>query len=79
MTCTNSGSTSLYLVVTGTRDVQLGKETLRRVHFSTLVNDGASVRVPMEDGVLPTGLFRDIFISQAGHFVIFNPRRAPTR
>lgn len=71
------GRTALYVIRTEPRDVQLGKKILRGVEFSTLVNDQASVKVPGEDGVLPIGLFKDVFISHTDHYVIFNSRRVP--
>lgn len=72
--CADAGHSVVYLMSTESRDVQFGKQLLRSVDFSTPVDDGSSVKVRGEDGVLPIGLFKNVFISQAGHYVIFNAR-----
>lgn len=74
--CADLGRTALCLMITEARDVRLGRQTLRGVEFSTLVNDGGSA-IAGEDGALPTGLFKDVFISHSEGYVIFNSRRTP--
>lgn len=55
------------------QDVQIGRSRLRQVVFFTPADEHASVRSTGEDGLLPTSLFRRVFISNHKHYVILNP------
>ena len=56
------------------QDVRIGARLLRGVAFMTPVRTGSIFTIPGEDGLLPSGLFKSVFISHADHFVIFDPR-----
>jgi hypothetical protein len=56
------------------QDVQIGTRLLRGVAFMTPIRTGNVVTIEGEDGLLPTGLFRRVFIGHASGFVVFDPR-----
>jgi hypothetical protein len=55
------------------RDLRIGNLTLRQVSFVTPVNNGLGSTKYEQDGLLPTVLFRRVFISFADHLVVFDP------
>jgi hypothetical protein len=56
------------------RRVRLGKEREMHISFATPAGGTRLYSKDGEDGVLPTTLFKRVFISSADHFVIFDPR-----
>lgn len=60
--------------VMSSRDVRIGLHTIRQMVFLTPINTGRSMPRADADGLLPTALFLKVFISSAGHFVIFDPQ-----
>lgn len=55
------------------RNVRLGRQKEMQIAFATPNCSGCFYSKPGEDGVLPTMLFKRVFISAADHFVIFDP------
>jgi hypothetical protein len=55
------------------QDVQIGRSRLRQVVFLKPADAQAGPRGTGEDGLLPTSLFRRVFISNHRHYVILNP------
>jgi len=55
------------------RNVVIGTRRLHRVTFFTPASADSAPR-PGEDGLLPITLFKRVFISNPGRFVIFDPR-----
>jgi len=56
-------------------DMKVGARYLLQISFVTPVAAGKEIPVkPDVDGVLPTSLFRNVFISYADHFAILEPR-----
>jgi hypothetical protein len=53
---------------------QIGNRILSHISFVTPVNVGKNVPGRGEEGLLPTLLFRSVFISGADHYVIFDPK-----
>jgi hypothetical protein len=56
------------------QDVRIGSLELPRVSFFSLAGIQKDARVKGFDGVLPTGLFRRVFIEHADHFAVLEPR-----
>jgi hypothetical protein len=56
------------------QDVNIGSFELSRVSFFSLAGTQKDSRVKGFDGVLPTGLFRHVFIDHADHFAVLEPR-----
>jgi hypothetical protein len=56
------------------QDMRIGSRTLSAVPFATPVSSGKDVPHLQTDGLLPTMLFRRVFISGAGHYVVFDWR-----
>lgn len=56
-----------------TPDLQIGKHRFRRVPFVTPMDTKADVPQIEEDGLLPTVLFRSIFISSRHGYVVIEP------
>ena len=56
------------------QNMQIGNRILSQISFVTPVNVGKSVPVRGEDGLLPTMLFHSVFISNADHYAIFDPK-----
>jgi hypothetical protein len=55
------------------QDVRIDSLELSRVPFFTLAGAQKDARIKGFDGVLPTGLFRRVFIDHADHFAILEP------
>lgn len=64
----------LILTILPSEDVRIGSRVLADVAFAVQLNAGRSAITRGDDGLIPTALFRRVFISYAGHFVIFDPR-----
>ena len=56
------------------QDLKIGSLELSRVSFFSLAGIQKDARVKGFDGVLPTGLFRRVFIEHADHFAVLEPR-----
>lgn len=56
------------------RNVRVGARRAMQISFATPSRSGGLYSKPGEDGVLPTDLFKRVFISVAEHFVMFDPR-----
>jgi hypothetical protein len=54
------------------QNMQIGTLTYHQISFVTLAGRGNASRVEL-DGLLPTGLFRRVFISYADHFIVLVP------
>jgi len=69
-----TGSTAQYFALMPPEDIRIGKRPVRDLVFATPVKERQNVGFKGEDGLLPTALFKRVFISYAGSFVILNPR-----
>lgn len=59
------------LVVSPAQDMQIGSRIVRQVSFVTAASHSkAKLEV---DGMLPTGLFRRVYISYLNHFMVLEP------
>jgi hypothetical protein len=56
------------------KDVSIGGETFRLVTFVQNMNSIGAVRQAREDGLLPTQIFRRVFVSYTNQFAILEPR-----
>ena len=56
------------------KDVSVGRETIRQVVFVQAINFIGAVHRAREDGVLPTIIFRRMFVSYSNRFAILDPR-----
>ena len=56
------------------KDVSVGRETIRQITFVQTTNSIGTVHQAREDGVLPTKIFRRVFVSYSNHFAILEPR-----
>ena len=56
------------------KDVSFGRETIRQVTFVQPMNSIGAVHQAREDGVLPTIMFRRVFVSYTNQFAILEPR-----
>jgi hypothetical protein len=56
------------------QDMRIGTRVIRKVPFVTPVRSVQNVPDREEHGLLATVLFQRVYISHAGHFVIFDPR-----
>ena len=66
------GVSHLYAVLPP-RDIRVGPHRLRHVSFVAPVATGKDLPRDGADGVLPTGLFRSVFISFQGRFAVLVP------
>jgi hypothetical protein len=55
-------------------DVSIGRETIRQVTFVHAMNSIGTEHQAREDGVLPTQMFRRVFVSYKNQFAILDPR-----
>jgi hypothetical protein len=55
-------------------DVSVGREMIRQVTFMQTMNSIGAVQQAREDGVLPTVIFRRLFVSYANQFAILDSR-----
>ena len=56
------------------QDLRIGARTMSHVSFVTPVSSSNGVPKRDEDGLLPTILFKRVFICSANHYVVFDPR-----
>jgi len=70
----DTGEHSMYFRLIAPQDIQIGRLTLRGVAFSIPLKSSHPLSSPAEDGLLPSSLFKRVFISYRGGFVILNPR-----
>lgn len=56
------------------RNVRFGAHTLVQITFAAKMGSSRLYSREGENGVLPTAVFKRVFISAADHFVIFDPR-----
>lgn len=56
------------------KNVSVGRDTFRQVTFVQPMNSIGAVHQAREDGVLPTILFRRMFVSYSNQFAILDPR-----
>ena len=68
-----SGS-QMSLTVLPSEEVRIGSRVLREIAFLVPAGTGRRVIGAGEDGLLPTAIFKRVFISYSDHFVIFDPR-----
>ncbi len=54
--------------------IKIGSHMTREIAFLTPISPEPPTAIAGEDGLLPTALFKRVFISLADGFVIFNPR-----
>jgi len=54
------------------QDMRIGSRTLSAVSFATPVSRGKDVPDRQADGLLPTMLFRSVFICGSDHYVVFD-------
>ena len=59
--------------------VEIGSHTTREIAFLTPVSSEPPAIMAGEDGVLPTILFKRVFISYEDHFVMFDPQLQTNR
>jgi hypothetical protein len=52
----------------------IGSLNIQQVSFAASVESEENARMSAEDGLLSTVLFRRVFISYAGRFVVLDPR-----
>lgn len=55
------------------QDMRIGTRTVNQVHFATPVNVGLNIPNRDEDGLVPTLLFKRVYINHADHFVVIEP------
>ena len=55
-------------------DVSIGRETIPQVIFVQTMNSIGVVRQAREDGVLPTQMFRRVFVSYTNQFAVLDPK-----
>jgi hypothetical protein len=56
------------------QDMRVGSRMVRKVPFVTPANGSQNVPDREEDGILATVLFKRVYVSHSGHFVVFDPR-----
>jgi hypothetical protein len=72
--CAAMGGSLVSLTEMPPQDLRVGARWLRGIAFMTPVRTGNIVTIAGEDGLLPTTLFKRVFISHADHFVIIDPK-----
>jgi hypothetical protein len=55
-------------------NIQIGKQILTKIKFVTPVRVAKNLPQLHADGVFPTVLFQQVFISYGDHYVVFNPK-----
>jgi hypothetical protein len=69
-----TGKAAEYFALMPPQDIHIYKHVLRDAVFATPLKTSHNVDFKGEDGLLPTSLFKRIFISYTDHFVILDPR-----
>jgi hypothetical protein len=55
------------------QDMRIGARTVSQVHFATPVSAGLNIPTRDEAGLLPTVLFKRVYINHADHFAVIEP------
>jgi hypothetical protein len=55
------------------RNMRIGARTLSQVHFVTPVHVGLNIPNRNEAGLLPTILFKRVYVNHADHFAVIEP------
>lgn len=55
------------------QEIKIGGDNRSEVSFLTIRNGPKDSRVAAYDGLLPTGLFKSIFVSRSGEFAVLDP------
>jgi aspartyl protease len=71
---TNASEAQQAFAVLPSQDLQIGSLTLRSISFVTPVSPARNLPSWQEDGLLPTLLFRRVFISGPDHYVVLDLR-----
>jgi len=69
-------SKRLLLAALPAQSVRIANHLERQIVFLTPIGDGSPRYKEMEDGLLPTALFKEVLISFRDGFVVFNPHDA---
>ncbi len=69
-----TGTTVEHFALMPPQDIRIGKRALRDLVFATPLKGRQNVAFLGEDGLLPTVLFKSVFISYTGSFIVLNPR-----
>lgn len=69
-----TGKAAEYFALMPPEDIRIGKKRLRDIIFATPVKTKRNVDFEGEDGLLPTGFFKRVFICYSGRYVVFDPR-----
>jgi hypothetical protein len=70
----NATSAQRAFAVVPPQNIQIGNRILSRISFVTPVSVAKNLPRQHEDGLLPTVLFRRVFISSGGRYVVFEPK-----
>jgi len=62
-----------WLVTLPPQEIKIGGDNRSDVSFLTMRSGPKGSRVAAYDGLLPTGLFRSIFVSRSGEFAVLDP------
>jgi hypothetical protein len=68
-----AGESPTYFRIMAPQDIQIGKNVVSGIRFLTPVRTKHDVASVAEDGLLPTSLFKRVFISYTGGFVVLEP------
>jgi Aspartyl protease len=68
------GTAEQSFAILSPQDMRIGKRSLNQISFMTPVEKGPSPSNREEDGLLPTAIFKQIFISYGDHYVILAPQ-----
>ena len=70
-----------WLVTLPPQEIKIGGDNRSELSFLTMRNASQGSSVAAYDGLLPTGLFRSIFVSRSGEFAVLDPnyRRSSER
>lgn len=69
-----TGTAAEYFALTPFQNIHIGEQVLRDIVFAMPLKTKNNVHFDGEDGLLPTVLFKRVFISHTDRFVILNPR-----
>jgi hypothetical protein len=67
------GAEQLFAVL-APQDIQIGARSIARVSFVAPISTGNDVPEIGVDGLLPTALFRRVYINYANRYTVFDPR-----
>jgi len=69
-----AGGSTMYFKALAPQDIEIGKHVMNDITFVAPVRTSQDVTVATEDGLLPTSLFKRVFISYRGDYVVLEPR-----